>query len=676
MKLQKSITFYQQKARIDKRKHYETAYKIQVYNNECVDKLVTDFDDAGAVNKVSPSILFADLTILNKPEVYGNYNKIINSKYTDNAALFNMLVKNKANKDLNRIVEAEVERISKNLNYVEQVLNKYDLDTQRYNELIQKQKNNSIANRKQILEEVAVQTNDLLVSEGLNINNNVFSYRDLETTAQSLLRQSQMTSEYDKIDAINQTAIGNGKDAPYNQKTWIHTHRGETTRHMSNHMQKVRFDEPFIVVNDKTLHIDEMMHPCDPAGSFQNAWICYCECDYGTGEYDWINHDTVQLNQTVYKPKVNFNNGLTVDLQSKQKQTNQVEPLKSNVVEPTTEQLKANLNKEEMEQVEWAKSVLSKDFHTPKMKQKAKDTLNELYSKALNKITNPKPVKTPNQEVKAEPIKPKTLTSEDKINRMTSNELYESMTKADKKKYDKFRKNYENGKKYDIPQIIEHNLMEMRKLEQKQRDKLLKRTKPKEKPKPSQYTRDLDNIHKEVDLPLDNLILELEKWIDKRCKNTSEFGYHFDIHTGKLVGDEIRGRKGRIAIEDKGKDKGSIHSHPRNGMAPPSIEDLETFRCKKEEHHFMASEHEIWYVHATDSFGIGGMGQQLDLQKAHKKCRDRAFERVSKDIKKGKIEATEESIKVKLDEYTGDEILKTFNSPPWNKTMTVRRYYR
>jgi hypothetical protein len=90
----------------------------------------------------------------------------------------------------------------------------------------------------------------------------------------------------------------------------------------------------------------------------------------------------------------------------------------------------------------------------------------------------------------------------------------------------------------------------------------------------------------------------------------------------------------------------------------------------------MMSEHEVWYVKATDSFGKSAYGQQLDLQSAHKACRDRAFETVSKLVKKGKIEATEEALAKALDKYTGDEILKTFNKPPWNKTLTIKRYYR
>ncbi len=366
-----------------------------------------------------------------------------------------------------------------------------------------------------------------------------------------------------------------------------------------------------------------------------------------------------------------------------------LQPTEPTMVVPTDEQLKANLTKEELKLVEWARGVQESKFIKAEGKAKARQQLEELYQKALNKKPLPKPEKVPKQEVKVEPLKPKTKTVEEqpvkpkpvsaetKVNRMSSQELYDSMTKADKKKYDKFKGRYEAGKKYDAKEIMKHNLIKMREMEQKQRTKLQNKGKRKPKTKPVRTNeRTLDNIHKEVEVPTDELIPKLEKWIDKRCKNTAEFGYHFDVKTGKLMGDEIRGKKGRIKISDEGSNAGSIHSHPRNGMSAPSIEDLETFRCKKEQHHFMVSEHEIWYVKATDNFGIGGMGQQLDLQSAHKACRERAFETVSKLVKKGKIEATEEALAKALDKYTGDEILKTFNKPPWNKTLTVKRYYR
>lgn len=356
------------------------------------------------------------------------------------------------------------------------------------------------------------------------------------------------------------------------------------------------------------------------------------------------------------------------------------------VIEPTQEQLQSNLTKQEREQYQWAKDVQTSEFISDTGKAKARETLEQLKQKALGGTPKPKSAPKPVEE----PVKPKPTPVEPKptgksVESMTSQELYESMTKTDKNKYDKFKKKVETADR-NIKQLGENpilldmkkkNLMELRKLEQKQRTKLENKGKRKPKQKPVRTNeRTLDNIHKEIEVPTDELIPQLEKWIDKRCKNTAEFGYHFDVKTGKLIGEEIRGKKGRITISDTDKQTGSIHSHPRNGMSAPSIEDLETFRCKREQHHFMVSEHEIWYVKATDNFGIGGMGQQLDLQSAHKACRDRAFETVSKLVKKGKVEATEEALAKALDKYTGDEILKTFNKPPWNKTLTVKRYYR
>ena len=287
MLLRKSPRFFQQKARIDKAVNQRTAYKIQLYNNAKVDELVRKMND-GEMGKPAPSMLWAELSILNKPDVYRNYNRIINSKYTSNDNLNKLLVKNKANNELNRIVEAEVERIAKNLDYVEQVMLRYEVPQQAYEDLKAKQKNRSMANRKEILEQVAIQSNELLVSEGLNIPTNVFTYRNLDATAENLLRQSQMQSRHEEINQINDNYVNEGKSQVYNGKEWIWTGEGQTTRHASNDHQKRYVNEPFIITNDNTLEIDELMYPSDPAGSPSNTFICYCDVEYLTdydGEY-------------------------------------------------------------------------------------------------------------------------------------------------------------------------------------------------------------------------------------------------------------------------------------------------------------------------------------------------------------------------------------------------------
>ena len=289
MIFRKNRKYYQHKAFLDKQANRSTAYQIQLYNDRLIDKYVESFSsDEDLTVKPTNSQLWVELSILNRPDVYKNYQRIINSKYTSNEAFDNILIKNKANKELNRIVEAEVERISKNLDYVEQVMRKYNVPFDEYKRLIKEQKTNSVGNRQQILKDVAIKANDLLVSDGLNIPSNVFSYRNLEATAENLLRQSQMMSKHEEINAINDNYVSEGKDKVYNGKEWIWTGAGKTTRHASNHLQKRQLNEPFIIVNDATLEIDDLMYPSDPNGSYGNTFICYCEVNYLTESVDYL----------------------------------------------------------------------------------------------------------------------------------------------------------------------------------------------------------------------------------------------------------------------------------------------------------------------------------------------------------------------------------------------------
>ena len=271
------MKYFQEKIRIDKARNYGAAYKIQRYFDNMVDDYVVNHED-NVVNRPTNAMIYAELSILNKPEVYANYNRIINSKYTNNDNLFKFLMKNKANKDLERIVEAELERAVKNLDYVEQVFAKYDIPVKEYEKRIIAQKEKSLGGRQKILNDIVKQQNKL----GLDINYNVFSYRDIEKTAESLLRQSQMNAGHERINAINENAKDQGKEPPYKRKEWIWTGLGQTTRHASNHLQKRRINEPFIIVNDATMEIDELMYPSDPNGSPSNTYICYCEVEYLT----------------------------------------------------------------------------------------------------------------------------------------------------------------------------------------------------------------------------------------------------------------------------------------------------------------------------------------------------------------------------------------------------------
>ena len=263
------------KSLIEKRENKNAAYKIQIYNNRVIDKFIEDFSNNEIAAKPSQATLYSDLWVLNKPHVNKQYQRILNSKYTSDKSVFQMLIKNKANSRLTTVVEAELERINKNLDYTEKILKTHEINLKQYQKIANRE--SKIANRKNIMER-SVKDIDFVRSKfGVNIQPNVFSYRDLEPLSEALNRQTQMSASWEECEAINVEARNNGQNDIYTQKEWIWTGEGKTTRHQSNDGQIVGFYDTFTIVNDATGDVDNLMYPCDPNGSFSKAGICYCQ---------------------------------------------------------------------------------------------------------------------------------------------------------------------------------------------------------------------------------------------------------------------------------------------------------------------------------------------------------------------------------------------------------------
>lgn len=266
--------YYIQKAATNRRNNKKTAYKMQIYNNRLVDDIILNQNND--YQKPTHSMLYADIEALLKPQVYNNYNRLMKSPYIRNDTIQSMLIQNKAQKDLNSIVEKELSRVTNNLNYVEKVVQKYEVPKTEYQKLLDTQKENSIRNRRQLWEEVARQANNLNASEGLNIKMPE-PYINLDTFTENLMRQNKMTSEWETYTEENRLSEEQGDGTLYTKKKWIWTGAGATTRHESNNMQEVDFNTTFVILNDKTGDVDEIDYPCDPAGSPSNCAICYCE---------------------------------------------------------------------------------------------------------------------------------------------------------------------------------------------------------------------------------------------------------------------------------------------------------------------------------------------------------------------------------------------------------------
>lgn len=266
------------KARANETANRNTAYRIQLYNNRQIDNLILHQDD-NEYTRPSPSMLWADLYILNKPQVYRNYQRLMNSPYIRDDKIQQMLIRNKAEKNINTIVEKELDRITKNLDYVEKVIQKYEVPRTQYQRLRQEQKERSILNRREFIENLVRANNTISSSTGLNIPQ-PYTYRNLDTLTENLLREQKMTSQHETILATNKHYEEEHGEPYYTIKTWIWTGAGKTTRHESNNGKKVGINETFVILNDIDGTIDRIDYPMDPSGSFSNCALCYCEVVY------------------------------------------------------------------------------------------------------------------------------------------------------------------------------------------------------------------------------------------------------------------------------------------------------------------------------------------------------------------------------------------------------------
>lgn len=256
------------KAEYNRTNNKRVGVKVKAFQDSIIDDMVANPD---RYEVPLDSVLYAGIESALKPQVYNNYKALLDSPYIKNDSVQEMLILTKANKDIARIAEAELAQMKSNLNYVENVLNKYEVLNSEYKKAI-----SEVSNRKKAI--------DMATNIALERDNPVFSsnrrYHDLDFWTENLLRENRMTSSYESMQEINRVAEENGDDVVYAKKRWVWTGLGKTTRHMGmTEHPVIDFDDFFEVVNDNTGEASFMLYPCDPSGDPSNSIICYCELE-------------------------------------------------------------------------------------------------------------------------------------------------------------------------------------------------------------------------------------------------------------------------------------------------------------------------------------------------------------------------------------------------------------
>ena len=266
--------------------------QIKLVNNRLVDKKILEWDDEIDTNIYDP---YSQTSI--SSEIIG-YNKIATSKDLQRVLKKSIVARNpqtklEATRVLNDVADTitniEVERMIKNLNYVENVLTNANVDIEKYNALVEKLPVSTP--RKDVIERCILQGNELpanrrqafletALERGENYKGRRYTYKELDQLSRDLERYKTNRLDYETAIMENKQAYREGYDNVNQTKTWIWSTL-ERTRHQEMDGETVPVSAKFEVINEQTGDVDYLLFPGDIANDHNNCSnICNCQCSY------------------------------------------------------------------------------------------------------------------------------------------------------------------------------------------------------------------------------------------------------------------------------------------------------------------------------------------------------------------------------------------------------------
>ena len=204
---------------------------------------------------------------------------------------------------------------------------------------------------------------------------------------------------------------------------------------------------------------------------------------------------------------------------------------------------------------------------------------------------------------------------------------------------------------------------------------------PKPEPLPEpKYDEKVSDLKK--DLPLtDETLDEILKWSSKRVKNKTQYGYEFDPKTGKLTGDEVKGKRGAIRFGGdfySNVTSNTIRTIPNDeDQTYPSIQDIKHARVLSGQDHIFISNKEVWYIHAEEQLDFYNIRGQREINDIYDKVNSEVAEKVRQARINGKLTGDQKAIKDFVNRETGNALLREFNTQEWrDRGFTIRRGFR
>lgn len=265
---------YNRRMAIIQKAHTPLQMKIQMIFNRAVDeKILRYYDDYEYIDNYNvpyykEEVLFSAISDLNKIATLNDFKRLMKYSIVKQNHITNLEMYNSSQRISNKITLAELERIDKNMRYINQTLKEADYNIGIYKKLIKELP--QTVSRKEILER-ALET-------GRNYKGRKYSYKELRNISKDLEKYKDNALRYEKAKIENNQSEREGLGKINKKKIWKWS-RLERTRHSRMENKEVGIDELFTVENEVSGDVDFLRFPQDIENDRNNCSnICNCGC--------------------------------------------------------------------------------------------------------------------------------------------------------------------------------------------------------------------------------------------------------------------------------------------------------------------------------------------------------------------------------------------------------------
>ena len=265
---------YNQRLVLIQKAHVPLQVRLQMLHNNIIDQRILElegeYDDEPVKPSERTSLIFGEMGKENLLATNKDFQRLMrNSIVTPNH--ITQLEQLQASRSISdKITQVEIERVEKNLQYIEKTLSNAEVDIDKYKTLMEKMPRT--VSRQDMLEKA--------LTKGYNYKGREYSYKELNRLSRDLEKYKQNHLTYEKAKIENNQAQREGLGSVNQTKTWIWSTL-EDTRHEELDGETVGLYEKFEVINSKTGDVDYLRFPGDIDNDHNNCSnICNCGCSY------------------------------------------------------------------------------------------------------------------------------------------------------------------------------------------------------------------------------------------------------------------------------------------------------------------------------------------------------------------------------------------------------------